>query len=59
MSILVCNESIGISGGTKFERYAFLGYKLADTGEKDSVDIMEKYGWGLIAPATLSKWQEE
>lgn len=28
-----------------------------DTGTDDVVS-MKEYGWGLIAPATLSKWED-
>ena len=34
-------------------------FKWWDSGSSDSLKEMNQLGWGLIAPATLSKWEEE
>lgn len=32
---------------------------LYDSGSEDTLELCNELGWGLIAPATLSKWEED
>ena len=49
-----------VSDGFKWGTFneIFFNYTLMGTTDDDSLETMTKYGWGLIAPATLSKWEE-
>lgn len=33
-------------------------FHLYDLGSEDTLELCNELGWGLIAPATLSKWED-